>query len=83
MKYYIVINGEQKGPFSIDELRLQGITSETLVWKEGYSGWVRAGIVPELSGLFTTPPPHDSTNSSQAYQNPGVTAQGTSGYSQP
>ena len=83
MKYYIVINGEQKGPFSVDELRLQGITSETLVWKEGYAGWVRAGSVPELAGLFTTPPPHDGTNSYQAYQTSGSTGQNTSGYSQP
>ena len=82
MKYYIVINGEQKGPFSVDELRLKGITSETRVWKEGYAGWVRAGSVPELAGLFTTPPPHDGTNSYQAYQTSGSTSQNTSGYSQ-
>jgi hypothetical protein len=83
MKYYIVINGEQKGPFSIDELRSQGITPETLVWKEGYAGWVKAGSVPELSGIFTTPPPHDGTGAYQAYQSTSGMGQNANGYSQP
>ena len=67
MKFYIVINGEQKGPFDINELRAQGITKDTLVWKEGYAGWVKAESVPELAGLFTTPPQFDAQFSSPRY----------------
>ncbi len=57
MKFYVVINGEQKGPFDIGGLKAQGIGPDTLVWKEGYAGWVKAATVPELAGIFAPPPP--------------------------
>lgn len=52
MQYYIILNGSQLGPYSKEELSLQGITSETLVWHEGLPEWVKANTVPELSDLL-------------------------------
>lgn len=57
-RYFIHIGGEQKGPYSIEELRNLNITGETNVWSEGMADWKNAKDVEDLSGLFkTTPPP--------------------------
>lgn len=62
VSYFIAAGGQSTGPFNMDALRQQaqqgGLTRESLVWKEGMANWVKAGDVPELSGLFAaTPPP--------------------------
>ena len=61
--FYLGIGGQQVGP--VDPAGVQGkiasgeVTAETLVWRQGMAGWVAAGTVPELAGLFgaSTPPP--------------------------
>ena len=55
MKYYMVINGQQAGPYEESELLGQGLTRSTLVWREGWSQWTAAGEVPELKYLFGGP----------------------------
>ncbi len=59
--YYITKNGASTGPFSIEQLKYQGILPETKVWYEGLPEWVEARTLAELSGLFPvvidTPPP--------------------------
>ena len=61
ISFYIAINNEQQGPFSLDVLKNQIIDKEidknTLVWKEGMSGWTKAGDVPVLNSLFKAIPP--------------------------
>jgi membrane protease subunit (stomatin/prohibitin family) len=62
VKYFVVLNGQQAGPFDINALKqfvVQGqITRETLVWKEGLSSWSNAGSQADLSLIFgITPPP--------------------------
>lgn len=68
MKYFIVNNGKQEGPFTIYELKDRQITSDTLVWAEGMKEWTPAWEVKELRDLLygtraattsdgTTPPP--------------------------
>ncbi|MBR0526751.1 MAG: DUF4339 domain-containing protein [Prevotella sp.] len=63
MKYFIVENNKQSGPFSIYELKDKGITSETLVWAEGMTDWTPAWKVDELRAFLfntkdaSTPPP--------------------------
>ena len=57
MNYYIVENNQQAGPFSIEQLRSKGITSDVYVWAEGMSGWEQAGNVKELQVLFQQVPP--------------------------
>lgn len=51
-EYYIVEEGERRGPFSIEVLKTRGIQRDTLVWRQGLGEWVRAGELPELSEIF-------------------------------
>lgn len=53
MKYYINENGQQYGPFSVEQLRLRGITSETPVWCDGMAQWSKAKNVPELLTILS------------------------------
>ena len=56
--YFIEKNGAQSGPYTLDELRSQKISSTTLVWKEGIPDWKQAEEFEELKGLIIpTPPP--------------------------
>ena len=59
-EYYILIGTEQQGPLSTEDLRGR-VTPQTYVWREGLPDWIRAGDLPELSGLLvpegTVPPP--------------------------
>jgi len=59
--YFVGHGGKQEGPYTVDELRGQALagtfTKESLVWTQGMSGWLAAGTVPELNGLFASVPP--------------------------
>lgn len=60
MRYFIITNDIQQGPFSIDELRARRIASDTLVWAEGMAQWAPAWQVPELRAVvydYSPPPP--------------------------
>ena len=61
MNYFIVDNGQQAGPYTIDELVKRGLNSDTLVWAEGMTDWTPAWQVEELKnylyGQQTPPPP--------------------------
>ena len=52
MKYFIIVNDAQQGPYTVEELRQRNITSETLVWAEGMAQWTPAWQVEELRQLF-------------------------------
>lgn len=52
MKYFIVENGQQAGPFDPDELLLHGLTPSSLVWCQGMADWIVASRVPELMALL-------------------------------
>lgn len=81
-QYYLVINGEKSGPFTIDQLATQQLTPETPVWTEGMSDWMPAQQVAELSSFFapqtpgpemaqpTVPPQAPAYNAAPAYGNP-------------
>lgn len=53
MKYYIAKDGQPVGPFTVDELKTQGITPDTLVWNDSLPQWTRAGAISELSAFVT------------------------------
>ena len=88
-QYYLVINGEKSGPFTIDQLATQQLTPETPVWTEGMSDWVPAQQVAELSSLFasqapipeasqpTATPQAPAYNAAPAYGNPQPQAPNT------
>ena len=66
--FYLNEKNEQKGPISPEELISNGVTKNTLVWKNGMAQWLPAGEVHELAKLFTnetstpsTPPPFPPT----------------------
>ncbi|MBV7669125.1 SPFH domain-containing protein [Streptomyces halstedii] len=60
-QWFIGVDGTQQGPY--DRAALAGLVSAgtvartTLIWKEGMSGWLSAGQVPDVSGLFGAVPP--------------------------
>lgn len=87
MTYFILINNQQQGPYTLDELRSRNITSATLVWREGMADWTPAWKVAELVSLFhadaadnaqTTPPPAPSAGATGAATAPYAAEQGTS-----
>lgn len=87
MTYFILINNQQQGPYTLDELRSRNITSATLVWREGMADWTPAWKVAELVSLFhadaadnaqATPPPAPSAGATGATTAPYAAEQGTS-----
>lgn len=51
-EYYTHIGKIQKGPFTLDELKLQNINANTPVWYEGLQEWTTANEIGELEVLF-------------------------------
>ena len=65
MQFHVMLNGQQQGPYTVDQLR-PGVptgqfTPQTPVWAQGMAGWLPAGQVPQFTGLFGSasggPPP--------------------------
>lgn len=57
---YLVINGQQAGPFNLEQLRAEAgksLQADTLAWKAGMPEWVPAGQMPELQALLGAVPP--------------------------
>lgn len=68
IQYMLAVNGQQTGPFNMQQLQQMvqsgHLTKVTYVWKQGMTQWELAGNVPELSPLFTStcpPPPPPSS----------------------
>lgn len=57
MEYFILINDQKAGPFTIEELASKNIGSGTMVWTSGYTTWVPARQVSELADLLANLPP--------------------------
>src|SRR5437879_6466227 len=47
--YLIARGGASFGPFTVAELREQGISADTMVWSEGMPGWSSASSVLQLA----------------------------------
>lgn len=50
--YYIIINDQQQGPFSLEELEARGLCPDSMVWRAGMSDWMPARNVDELRDYF-------------------------------
>lgn len=50
--YFLSVDGEKAGPYRRDELLEAGIEAESLVWFQGCTSWVRAGVIPDLEQLI-------------------------------
>ena len=63
VQYHISINGQQAGPFNMQQMQQMAqtgqLTKDTYVWKQGMAQWELAGNVRELSCFFVSvcPPP--------------------------
>lgn len=58
MQYWIIENGESKGPFSLEELKTQNITPQTKIWHKGLENWTLLNELPLLHDIF---PPIEET----------------------
>jgi membrane protease subunit (stomatin/prohibitin family) len=60
-KYFVLINNQQNGPFTIDTIRLMisqnQINRDTLVWKDGMAQWGKITDQNDLRHLFGAVPP--------------------------
>ena len=59
LKYYYFIeeNGQQSGPFTVEELQSKMLRKSTSVWTEGMTEWASAESIEELKSLFIIEPP--------------------------
>lgn len=53
--YYIIKDGQQVGPMTVEELLRNGLNLGSIVWHPGLPDWTRAGNVPELAALLQEP----------------------------
>lgn len=51
-KYFAFIDGEQRGPFTLDQLTDVGVHPSTYVWCKDMDDWQRADSVEEIRNLF-------------------------------
>jgi len=57
-KYYLLENGQNIGPFSLEELKSKNLPRTELIWAEGMADWQEGGSIDELKSIFAvTPPP--------------------------
>ena len=59
-QYYIYDGQTKKGPFDLEQLKLEALNKETPVWYEGLKDWSMAGNIEELKEFFipnVIPPP--------------------------
>lgn len=65
LAYHISLNGQQSGPFNLEQLKQYAqsgqFTKNHHVWKEGMTGWELASNVQELATVFSVVPPPPPT----------------------
>lgn len=61
VSYLIAVNGQQTGPFNMQQLAQMAhsgqLTPQSYVWKQGMAQWELASNVQELAPLFAAPAP--------------------------
>ncbi|MBR5653195.1 MAG: DUF4339 domain-containing protein [Prevotella sp.] len=57
IRFYVVLNDEQQGPYTIEQLQKMGLDSDMLVWKAGMADWTPAGEVDVLRNIVRPPVP--------------------------
>lgn len=68
MQVYVIFDGQQHGPFELDELRRMPVTPHTPIWYAGLPDWTAAGEASATRVLFETP------HASASYPDPSQTA---------
>lgn len=78
----MIIDGQQKGPYPREVLKMQGLTPETYVWREGMEGWAQARTMPELADLLVQESPFEPRPEQQSPQQPPQAQPYNQSYSQ-
>lgn len=52
MKYYAMIDGEQRGPYELSELPNAGVRPSTYIWRKGLADWIKAEDDADVCRLF-------------------------------
>ncbi len=55
MEYWIIVNEQPQGPFTLEQLAQRRITPDTKVWRTGLSDWVEAEALEELDAVLNQP----------------------------
>ena len=50
--YYYIKDGQELGPFTIDELKEKRLRKTTLFWTEGLEDWTTGESIQELDGVL-------------------------------
>ena len=67
-KYYYLYGQDKKGPFSLDDLKLEDLSKDTLIWYSGLKDWVPASQIEEFVEILkVTPPPLNKPDESSKY----------------
>lgn len=61
MEYYIIVNEERKGPYSLEELQSVDFSADTLVWRAGMESWQPASSLIELQSILNSSKPECKT----------------------
>jgi hypothetical protein len=60
-QYFVAVNGQQTGPFGLQQLQAMAqsgqFNKQSVVWKQGMSGWLAAETQAELNSIFSAMPP--------------------------
>lgn len=61
LMYHIALNGQQSGPFTLEQLKEYAVTGQFTklhhAWKQGMTEWIQAYDIAELAGIFAQVPP--------------------------
>lgn len=55
-KYYVIINDEQKGPYSLKEIKDENLSPQTPIWKKGMKDWKILNELSEFKNQDIPPP---------------------------
>lgn len=76
--WHCAIDGQQQGPFSVDQLRDMAnrgkVQPNTLVWTDGMADWQPISATPLYQMLAAAPPPPPVSRAPQAAQASSMTA---------
>jgi membrane protease subunit (stomatin/prohibitin family) len=56
-QWYLSRDGQNIGPFSVNQLLQNGLTPQTFVWRVGMTDWQVASTIAELAALLPPSPP--------------------------
>lgn len=52
MKFFVIIEGEQKGPYALEQLPEAGVTPDTYVWRKGLPAWHKAADDADICQFY-------------------------------